>query len=517
MSATTAPAIKRPRKRKPPTPRVYVRSDNTIGYQIRYRIERDCKLVEASQMFDTPEAAGRFANLLVTIGPEAAERVLAAQLKVAASKTITIGEYLRQRVATLTGIEKATGRKYLRYIANDIDGFLVDGETPMGSLPLDAYDEDLDAAWVMYLQFEACNKPGRKPGNSPKTIRNKHGFVSEAMAAAARRRPNPLVPYNPCAYTRLPKVYPKELDYFTSTEFELFEALLTPQWRALFEFAVMSMCRPGEIFALTVGDVDPETGAVRITKAWKYDDGRLLLGPPKSPRAVRTVYVPLETIARLDLDRPADELLFTTGRGTPLTVPDVAKRMWSPALRRLEALTRGGKNPNGVNLFGGSAHWEGETPAQLLARFGLDVVEKLLAKTITPYTSRHTGISWRLQDGTPIWVVSRDAGHESQATTDKRYGHMDSRASVAAAQTAAGRLPGLRRHAVDLDLARRRREVRAGRLGEICAVGDEFEAVWMSDEGRVESLVFDTYEAAVDHVARHEAGDPIETGDPLAA
>ncbi|MCU1640873.1 MAG: hypothetical protein JWN03_1148 [Nocardia sp.] len=509
MSAPTATTPKRTRKRKAPTARVYVRSDKTIGYQIRYRIERDGKVTEASQMFDDLPAATRWAKLLAEVGPASAEKILAAQLQIAATPTITIGDYLRQRVGTLTGIEKATGRKYLRYIANDIDGFLVDGETSMGSLPLDAYDEDLDAAWVMYLQFEACNKPGRRPGNSPKTIRNKHGFVSEALAAAARRRPNPLVPYNPCAYTRLPKVYPKELDYFTSAEYELFEALLAPQWRVLLEFAVMSMARPGEIYALTVGDVNRETGAVRITKAWKYDDGRLLLGAPKSLRGVRTVYVPLETIARLDLDRPADKLLFSTGKGTPLSVHDVAKRMWGPALRRLEALTRDGKNPGGIYLFGNLAHWEGESPAQLLARFGTDVVEKLLAKTITPYTTRHTGISWRLQDGTPIWVVSRDAGHESQATTDKRYGHIDSSASVAAAQTAAERLPSLRRGVVDLDLARRRREVRAGRLGEIDAVADGFEAVWMSAEGRIESEVFDDYEVAVDHVARHETGEAL--------
>ncbi|MFE3060643.1 hypothetical protein [Nocardia sp. NPDC059239] len=495
-------------KKRVHTPRPRPRSDGSIGWQVRYNVIRDGKTVATSQVFDDDAAAFRWAKLLDTVGAEQAEKILAAQLAVQAEPAvITIGQYLRENVARRTGIEKATAQRYLRYIALDIDGFLVDGQTSMGSMPVTAYDEDLDAAWVTYLQYEASNKPGRPPGNSPKTIRNKHGFVSEAMAAAARRRPTPLVPYNPCAYTRLPKVYRRELDFFTPTEYELFDALLAPQWRALLEFAVMSMARPGEIFALTVGDIDPETGAVRITKAWKYDDGRLKLGPPKSSRGVRTAYVPLKTITRLDLDRPADALLFCTSKGTPLTVPDIAKRMWGPALRRLEALTRDGRNPNGFDLFGNSAHWTGERPAQLLTRFGLDVVEKLLAKQITPYTTRHTGISWRLQAGVPIFVVSRDAGHESTNTTDRKYAHIDNRASLAAAAQVAERLPTVRRNVIDLEVARRCRLVRTGQLGEIDAVDGQFEAVWMSLDGEVQSKVFDTYDAAVEHVARHEAGD----------
>ncbi|WP_441294824.1 hypothetical protein, partial [Klebsiella pneumoniae] len=63
---------------------------------------------------------------------------------------------------------------------------------------------------------------------------------------------------------------------------------------------------------------------------------------------------------------------------------------------------------------------------------------------LTPYTLRHTGISWKLQDGVPIFVVSRDAGHESVAVTDRRYGHNDRRASEKAAAVIAERLPAAR-------------------------------------------------------------------------
>ncbi|MFD6399002.1 hypothetical protein [Nocardia sp. NPDC060249] len=130
----------------------------------------------------------------------------------------------------------------------------------------------------------------------------------------------------------------------------------------------------------------------------------------------------------------------------------------------------------------------------------------MAGKKLTPYTSRHTGISWRLQDGEPIWVVSRDAGHSSIAITDARYGHISAAASAASAEAIAGRLPRLRAHVLDLEQARRRRLVRLGKLGEIERVPGGFEAIWMDARGLVDSQVFDTYDIAVNHIAQHEAG-----------
>ncbi|QIS00942.1 tyrosine-type recombinase/integrase [Nocardia brasiliensis] len=48
--------------------------------------------------------------------------------------------------------------------------------------------------------------------------------------------------------------------------------------------------------------------------------------------------------------------------------------------------------------------------------------------------------------------------------------------------------------------------VRAGLLGEVCEVGDGYEAVWMDEDGSVASEVFGKYEQAVKHVAANEAG-----------
>jgi integrase len=481
-----------PAKKRCHTPRPRPRKDGSICWQVRYTINRNGRPVATSQPFDDEAAAVRWAALLDRVGPERAESVLAAQLATSSAAELTIGEWLRRYAARLTGIEEATRKKYVRFIERDIDEF-------MGALPLAAYTEDLDAAWVSYLVEEV--------GNAAKTVVNKHGFVSAGMAAAARHRPEPLIPATPCAHTRLPRVAGRRREFFTAAEYELFEALLYPKYRPMFEFMVMSMCRPGEVFALTVGDIDAETGAVRIDKAWKYANGRRLLGLPKSDRGIRTAYVPLDTIDRLELDRPADELLFSTGVGTAFTVTGFYRQIWQPAQRRLDALAD--IADPGRNLFGRMAHWTGDTPEQLLARFGRATVEGLLAKWITPYTTRHTGISWRLQDGVPIWVVSRDAGHESIQTTDRKYGHIDNSASRNAAELAAGRLPKLRNTVVGIDFARRCRLVREGKLGEIDRTAEGFEAVWMDSAGLVRSRVFAEYGDAVEHVARYEAGETV--------
>ncbi|WP_157119693.1 hypothetical protein [Nocardia xishanensis] len=62
----------------------------------------------------------------------------------------------------------------------------------------------------------------------------------------------PLLPFNPCASTRLPRHTQSEIDIFDNDEWELFEQLLAERWRAQAEFGLVSMARLGEIGALLV-------------------------------------------------------------------------------------------------------------------------------------------------------------------------------------------------------------------------------------------------------------------------
>lgn len=118
----------------------------------------------------------------------------------------------------------------------------------------------------------------------------------------------------------------------------MFEELIFPRWRPQAEFGLVSMARPSEIGALLVRDVHPVTGVVQIDKAWKDAGSRLVLGPPKTERSVRSINVPLQTLERLDLDRDGDEYLFCTKGKGPITAARFYEKAWQPALRRMEAL-----------------------------------------------------------------------------------------------------------------------------------------------------------------------------------
>ncbi len=477
--------------------RVRAYSDGTPYFQVCYRIlhEGDLKPTESSTSFLERPAAERFQKDVKKYGPHKALELHRIRTDRERRTVPTVAEYLRTYVDGLTGIEDETRRKYHRYIDLDIG-------PAFDEIAVDAPDlGDIDAAWVNAMQ---------EAGAAPKTIANKHAVLSAGLTAAAARRPTPLIPYNPCAATRLPKAYGAEHDHLTTGEYELLADIVAPQWAAFVEFAVMTMARPSELAALLVCDVDQDTGAVRISKAYKWANGKLNLGKPKTRRGVRTVYVPLSTVARLDLDgRSPTEPLFTTDSGGILDVLTQYKRIWAPAMGRLDALLDGD-----FRKFGPMARWEGLDPWTILARHG-QLVGGLARLQLSPYLLRHTGISWRLQDGTPIWVVSRDAGHESYNTTDKAYGHIAAEASRTAAENVGGRLGGMRGDIVSMEAAKRRRLVRMGALGEIDDIGGgQFEAVWRDHRGVICSAVFDSYDDAVEHVAINEAGD---AGDVEAA
>ncbi|NKU86065.1 tyrosine-type recombinase/integrase [Rhodococcus hoagii] len=96
---------------------------------------------------------------------------------------------------------------------------------------------------------------------------------------------------------------------------------MTERWRPMTTFLVSTGMRYSEAAALTVGDIDPDAGTVRINKAWKYtSDNTRRLGPPKSRKGVRTINIPAQALtAAGDLDRPHNALVFATQSGDPIS------------------------------------------------------------------------------------------------------------------------------------------------------------------------------------------------------
>jgi integrase len=357
------------------------RSDGSTGHAVLYAIEGR----QTSVTFDTLEAAEQFRDMVDKVGARRA--MLAWEIPDAPKANPnrggpTLVEWLTQHVEHLTGCEQKTLDDYGRYTRQLKEFF--------GELPLAALTADDIARWIKHLEVEV--------GNSPKTIRNKHGFLSSALGKAVPT----LIPSNPAAGRRLPRGLgdDDEMRMLTRAEFAALLEATTEYWRPLMEFLVVSGCRWGETVALKPGDIDRDACAVKIRRAWKHSSEGYKIGPPKTRRSRRTIKVPASTLAKLTY-APTDEWVFVNRDGGPVRYMGFRRRVWDKAVERSKL------NP-----------------------------------PPTPHDLRHTCASWMLTGGVPVTVVSRHLGHESIKITVDVYGDVDEQSAQLAADFMSGALSG---------------------------------------------------------------------------
>lgn len=294
--------------------------------------------------------------------------------------TLTVTAWVQQHIDQLTGVRQYTVDKYRAYLANDI--------TPnIGAIPLVALTEADIAAWVKRLE---------ESGAKPKTIKNKHGFLSGALSKAVPKH----LPSNPAAGRRLPAGTgdDDELRMLTRDEFAALLRETTEPWRPLVEFMVASGARWGEVSALKPADVDRDAGTVKIRRAWEKSSKGYQIGPPKTKRSKRTINVPIDILDKLNYD---GEWLFLNRAGGPVRYHGFRTRVWDKAVARAK-----------------------------------------LDPAPTPHDLRHTCASWMLTGGVPITVVSRHLGHESIKITVDTYGDVDQASASLAADFMSKALTG---------------------------------------------------------------------------
>lgn len=358
--------------------RTRARRDGTQTWAVLFTIDGR----QSSVTFTDETSATKFRSLVDTVGPA---RALAAwgigdttAAQNDAKDDVAIGDYLDRYVDQLTGVEQKTVDDYRRY-SRDLREFF-------GPLPLITLTAEDIGRWIVHLEKEV--------GNSPKTIKNKHGFLSAALGKAVPEH----MRSNPAAGRRLPRGTgdDDEMRMLTRDEFAaLFEAT-TEYWRPLLEFMVASGARWGEIAALKPGDVDRATGSVKIRRAWKYSSAGYAIGPPKTKRSKRTIRVPAGVLDQLDYGH---EWLFVNRDGGPVRYQGFRRRVWDKAVARAK-----------------------------------------LDPPPTPHDLRHTCASWMLNGGIPATVVSRHLGHESIKITVDTYGDVDQASAGLAADFMAAAL-----------------------------------------------------------------------------
>ncbi len=206
------------------------------------------------------------------------------------------------------------------------------------------------------------------------------------------------------AEVKAPRVEREELDSFTPEEVrhlltgkgkEGGKPAIRSGWHVPIKLAIFSGLRPGEQFALRLGDLDFRAGQVRVRRElfweWKRHTAgqpRWHITSPKTKTSIRNVDLPPDLLEDLRgyiaglQDKDPDRLLFATSNGTPLDPKNIVDRVFRKALERGEL------------------------------------------RRVRWYDLRHTYASLQLAAGANIKYLSQQMGHASAQITLDRYSHL---------------------------------------------------------------------------------------------
>ena len=339
---------------------------DTLSYRVCFRHRGK----QMKPTFATETAALKWKGVLDTIGADAA-LVLLEQPE-PPKDAATVADLIDHHIQHLTGADEGTLARYRRIQTQHLKPWF-------DKIPADRLTRDDVSRWVL----EARLLSGETP--APKTLRNWHSLLSDALSSAVERG---TLPANVAKGIKLPRMDAgagEDMVFLTRAEFDLLHAETPERWRPLVLLLALTGIRFGEATALTAGALDRGTNSARIHTAWKQSGKQ---GAPKSRRSRRTVAVPeavFEALEALLTDKHPDDLVFLSPRGLRVRSGNFYNGVWGALADRIEPKI--GKRPRVHDL-------------------------------------RHTFASWAIQAGIPLPVIQRQLGHESITTTVDTYGHL---------------------------------------------------------------------------------------------
>lgn len=337
----------------------------TDSYRVRFRHQGKNQAVT----FVTREQAEAWKVILDTLKPAAALRLLAEPQQADAP---SVADVVAHHIDHLTGIDAGTDSRYRRILADHL-------EPRFSQIPVDQLTRDDVSRWVK----EARLLDGKAP--APKTLRNWHSLLSDALSGAVERG---VVPANVAKGVKLPRRDAdagEDMVFLTRQEFGILLGHVREDYRPLVLTLALTGIRFGEATALTVGALSRATHEARIHTAWKQSGKQ---GAPKSRRSRRTVAVPEAVFVALEplvTGKRPDDPVFLSPRGMRVRSGNFYNNVWKPAVEAAEPTI--GKKPRVHDL-------------------------------------RHSYASWAIQAGVPLPVIQRQLGHESITTTVDTYGHL---------------------------------------------------------------------------------------------
>lgn len=277
----------------------------------------------------------------------------------------------------------------------------------LGDVPLQALDRTRVKAFYGWVQDGNSSRGGRRP--SPKTVHNIHLTLHRALEDATE---DALIARNPAAGARSAPKKRQEMLTWNEDQLRTFlelvnEDRLYPLWH----LTAMSGMRRGEILGLRWDDLELKNSTVTINRQWKRGEKGIVIAPPKTERARRTIDIDTETLAALkewrrvqleervayDGEWQESDYVFTRPDGRPHDVDVVSQRF-----------------------------------DRLVARLELPPVRY--------HDLRHTHATLLLSIGVPPHVVSMRLGHTSVAFTLQQYAHVLPQQQAEAVERLAGRL-----------------------------------------------------------------------------
>jgi len=231
-------------------------------------------------------------------------------------------------------------------------------------------------------------------GLSPRTVGHVHRVLHRVFVNAMKWG---VVARNPVAAADPPRVQPTEIEILAPDQIRV--VLDALRGRPLYPVALIGLAtgmRRGEMAAIRWGDVDLQTGIMRVERSLEQTNRGLMFKPPKTKAGRRTVSIPPSVIAelrshwRLQQEQRlmlglgkagADDLVIARPDGSP----------WPP-----DSLTTA---------------WQKKIAALKLPK-------------VTLHALRHTHVSQLIAAGLDVVTVSRRIGHSNPTVTLTVYAHL---------------------------------------------------------------------------------------------
>lgn len=315
---------------------------------------------------------------------------------------VSVGELVRLHISGVS-VRPRTREQYLAYVRDHVDPFF--GDLDAGYIVRQAHPAVEGtcaltvADWRAWLLAKpVLNRQGTPTGSTLglKSIKNVMSLVATAYSEARDADFAPLVDRNPFTKMAPSQSHPDAVErvYLSPEQFQFVLERIVPHYRPFLLFLVLTGLRWGEAAGLRVCDVTlaPSQGRPYLevrTALHRTRGGGLVFGWLKSKAARRRLTIPAALIPLLRqamTGKGPEEPVFTAPQGGALFHGNVERNLH-------KAIER--------------AQWADPTlPA------------------FTLHALRHTCAAWLLSAGRTPYQVSRQLGHETEATTMKYYGHL---------------------------------------------------------------------------------------------